>query len=176
MKNQDQLIAPGEQIIYSCKKEWLILIVIFFFGFIFTLPITFIAISERLPLEVRISMLTFAIIYILLIILGIKEYRRSYLILTDRRILLRCGIFKAKTYTIPLESVRTIEPVYLYEHYCFYIHTTDGRKISVRYPFHWKILEEWASHVNDLRGEAVYAEPGSNIIDDYTLPFLKPKK
>ncbi len=158
MKNQDKLIGPDEQIIYSCKKEWLLFIIYFFFGLIFTLPITLIAISKRLPLEVRIIMLTFAIGFWIFIILSVRQYRRSHLILTNRRILLRFGMFKFKTYTIPLESIREIERVYHAE--CvFYIHTTDGRKIGVPSFFHWVNLEKWATQVNDWRGGTIYAEP-----------------
>lgn len=81
------------------------------------------------------------------------------MVLSNRRLFLRYGIFSRKGQELPLESIESITFVYLRKGSHYLISTTDGKKIKVSYPFIWDDLEKLAGHINALKNGTTYLGP-----------------
>ena len=149
-----------ERLIYYCKKNWFLLFTVFLLGILIVLPVTILPIVSGVPLEVELVLISFSVVYFSAGFLGLWGYRKSYLVLSNKRLFLRYGIFFPKDRIIPFESIESITFVRLYESSHYLISTNDGKKIKVSYPFRWDDLEQLAGHINALKNGTTYLGPG----------------
>jgi hypothetical protein len=151
--------TPDERLIYYCRKNWFPLFTFFLLGTLFFLPVTILPIVSGVPLEVELILISSSMLYFSACFLGLWGYRKSYLVLSNRRLFLRYGIFFPKDQVIPFETIESITFVSLSEGSHYLISTTDGKKIKVRYPFRWDDLEKLAGHINALKNGTTYLGP-----------------
>ena len=152
--------TADERLIYYCRKNWFPLFTVFLLGILFLLPMNIVPIiGKKVPLEVSFIIISATVIHFTGCFLGLRSYRRSYLVLSNRRLFLRYGIFFPKDQVIPFETIESITLVSLSEDSHYLISTTDGKKIKVSYPFRWDDLEKLAGHINALKNRTTYLRP-----------------
>jgi hypothetical protein len=120
--------TQDERLIYYCRKNWFPLFTFFLLGTLFFLPVTILPIVSGVPLEVELILISSSMLYFSACFLGLWGYRKSYLVLSNRRLFLRYGIFFPKDQVIPFETIESITFVSLSEGSHYLISTTDGKK------------------------------------------------
>jgi membrane protein YdbS with pleckstrin-like domain len=101
--------TPDERLIYYCRKNWFPLFTVFLLGTLFLLPMNIVPIiGKKVPLEVSFIIISATVIYFTACVLGLCRYRKSYLVLSNRRLFLRYGIFFPKGQVIPFETIESI--------------------------------------------------------------------
>ena len=151
--------TPDERLIYYCRKRWFPLFAVFLVGTLLFFPLAILPMLAGVPLEVKLICISSVVIFLSACFLGLRECLKSYLVLSNRRLFLRYGIFSPKDQVIPFETIESITFVELDERSHYLISTTDGKKVKVSYPFRWDDLEKLADHINALKNGTTYLGP-----------------
>jgi len=151
MSLKEELLKPGERIIFSCVKSWhttLIFCLAWFFLFLFIALIVLFGKNEPF-LKPLLS--CFSLFLLVCIGLAIREYIRSELILTDRRILLRQGSFAIKTHSISLQSIEALVPYGTEEYFYKIVLSNSDKTFLIRNFFSYKSCLQFSEHFNRLK-------------------------